>query len=91
MNKISEKEIIDDMVYYLKSRMHFDISVQDYKNVHLFSSAIGLRARELVWLIQNIQNKFSIIFEEQDILNGSCYTFNGIAALVQEKITKKLT
>ncbi len=85
MKTHTKEELTATIVEIIKSKKKFDTSFDGYKTSHLFGQKLGLQARELIWLLFTIQDKFSICIQQEDILNNYCYTIDGLASLIQKK------
>lgn len=61
----------------------------DLLDENLLGSKICLKPRDLLCLFFEIEKEFSIVIEEEDIVNERFNTFNSIATIIEEQEYKK--
>ncbi|EPY2272403.1 peptide maturation system acyl carrier-related protein [Clostridium sporogenes] len=60
-----------------------------YRNSNLLSREFGLVARDLIYLLYDIEDKFNITVPQEDIDNGRFNNINNIIDIIDEQISYK--
>ncbi len=71
------------------NKLDKNFSIQLTKELYdtnFFSPKVGLLARHFIDLIYEIEDEFSIKFDEQSLINPEFCTLNGFVKKIEEKI-----
>lgn len=69
-----------------------DITGRDFhnvdENISLFSSMLGTKARDILYLFLEIEERYGVLLEAEKINDPNCFTLKAIAAEVDAERAK---
>lgn len=83
---MSNCEIQMSVIRVIKDMLLIDSMDKNKLDKHFFSSEIGMKPRELICLIAELEKKFNIFLLDKDLLNKKIFCVSGLVEIISNKL-----